>query len=80
MLARMTKRGPGGSTTAAEEKMRCAECDGDNILPDYLERLRCRTCDSLERYKVDKPATGSPPAPLNDETDDPRLGLGRSRV
>ena len=30
--------------------LRCADCDGENLFPDYLGRLSCRDCGSLTHY------------------------------
>ena len=39
------------------ELLRCADCDGNDFLPDYLGRPRCRTCGSFVQYRVDRPMT-----------------------
>ena len=39
------------------ELLRCVDCDGNDFLPDYLGRPRCRTCGSFVQYRVDRPVT-----------------------
>ncbi|CAE7938955.1 GIP [Symbiodinium necroappetens] len=71
------------------ELLRCVDCDGNDFLPDYLGRPRCRTCGSFVQYRVDRPDHGPAtmmqvdfrrPRAGDDGTDDheanPRLLLG----
>ena len=49
-------QGPRTAETA-QDVMRCAACDSDALFPDYLGRLRCRACGSLEHYRIDRPTS-----------------------